>query len=354
MRSNYVMIYVLLILVGLFAQFEGTIGIPIDMMDDGSSEIKAGETGTKNITLIFAEFEDKHFNVNFNISRADTNLIINNEHPITHEIFTEEQWYPAMFSIPKKDNPNELQSIYEYLDANQTLSVYDYFSAAIPDFFDNMSQRKLQINIGYVKNPEREDGLWILGKTAEYTSDIYKAGKALKDTVNAYYFRETGVPNYLLANGYENIYYLFPFINWDVTATASGYVQINTNFNETVAVLAHELGHNTLGLWDTGNDYSYSYIPYYDAYKDGIKMGRSYTLDGTYNLMFHNGMVPGPYTLYGIYPFHTNDLIRQGYIEAQDVVTASEGLTNNKLDIQLKAVRNIENTNGYRTAIKGV
>ena len=349
MRKNYVIIYVLLVLVGLFAQFEGTIGIPIDMMDDGSSEIKIGQTGVKNITLIFAEFENRHFNVNFNISRADTNLILNNEHPITHEIFTEEQWYPAMFSIPKIDNPNELQSIYEYLTENQTLSIYDYMSAAIPDFFDNMTQEKLHINIDYVKNPDRVDGLWVISADSLYGTDVYKVRDSIRTAIKDYYGYD-----YLVANEFENINYLFPQINWRYTALSSGIIQTNANFNETVAVLAHELGHNTLGLLDTGNDYldEYGAIPYYDAYIDSTMMGRSFTLDGTYNLMYHNGSVPGPYTLYGINPFHTNDLIRQGYIEGQDVATVSEGIANNKLDIQLKAVRNIENTNGYKTAIK--
>ncbi|NOR44461.1 MAG: T9SS type A sorting domain-containing protein [Candidatus Delongbacteria bacterium] len=347
MKRIYLIILVFVAV--LFSQYEGITNIPLDYITD-VSELNGQTKGEVNITLVFGEFDNLRFDTTWDFTRADTNQTY------TYDGVLQKQWYPAMMSIPINNDPNELesQSLREYLQDHPTLSIYEYMEAAIPDFFDNMSKGELQVNVTIIKNPERADGLWEIGNTSLYGTNFVNAGNAIVTTINQYYKDTYNIDNFM--GDYDRIQRFVPRINWGVSAYSSGYLQLNTNFNESVALLAHELGHSILRLGDKGNDnlYNYSLIPSFDGYIDGDFMGRSFTLTGAYDLMYHNSSIPGPYTLYGLYPFHTNDLINLDYIEVPDIESINEGT--NKLNLKLKAVREIledaERANGDRSVIK--
>ncbi|MDA3886539.1 MAG: T9SS type A sorting domain-containing protein [Candidatus Delongbacteria bacterium] len=335
MKIKYIFIITFVILAGLFSQSATDEFFTTDYIDgpvvnmDGLSK---GPKGDQTITMIFAKFKNNDFEVDIDWMTNPTLM------------------FPTMFSIPKLENPDELESIEEYVQKNGSLLMYDYFGAAIPEYFNEMSRGKLNVVVNFEKNPERDDGLWELPEEISHYTTMTSVGAAVRDVIDNYYY--TGY----FAGLDGIICYNFEKCNGngpDGQTNFGGapcYSQHRGNFADLIALNVHELGHSMLNLPDTGNNYEYPYQPEYDAEINGSFAGRSNTTDGPFNMMWHNTFLPAPYARYGLFSFATNDMIRLGYIEDTDVEWIEEKVSGNKTDVRIKAVSKAKL--GDKTAIK--
>ena len=299
-----------------------------------------GPVGDKVATMIFAKYADRDFDTY--IPEWQTNPDI---------------MFPTMFSIPKLENPNEIESIEEYVIKNGSLSMYDYFAEAIPDYYSEMTNDKLNVIVNFEKNPERDDGLWVLDNISSY-STMDSVGVAINDVIDDYYYTVHGIDNYmqaLLDDPNNIVCYNFKTVEAGISGSTyyNGepcYSQHNGNLADLLAINVHELGHTMLNLRDTGNDYEFDDSPEYDAEINSNFAGRANTTNGPFSMMWHNTFLPSPYARYGLYSFTTNDMIRLGYIEDTDVELIEERVRENKTDVRIRAVSKAEL--GDKTAIR--
>ncbi|MBN2833325.1 MAG: hypothetical protein JXR48_00005, partial [Candidatus Delongbacteria bacterium] len=116
---------------------------------------------------------------------------------------------------------------------------------------------------------------------------------------------------------------------------SSVYAYYRTNsLNITTHSIAHELGHSILDLADKGHDKNR-----FTDDIDGVSMGMTFSTTGTYDLMYHSDCFPSPYSLYGLIPMHTQDLINIPWNILDNITTINENEICNKSEVRLKTVR---------------
>ncbi|MDA3885650.1 MAG: T9SS type A sorting domain-containing protein [Candidatus Delongbacteria bacterium] len=263
---------------------------------------------------------------------------------------------PSMFKLP------DGQTIEEYIAANGTYDFKEYVESAVQDYYNEVTKGDLQVDVVFYDNPARpSDGLWVLQPASVYNATYnpdYPIGLLINVTNDLYnmvieeYPDLAGVedinylyPNGLLTSPYSGLAGGQPFSWTDINgipANADLYRTITffeDNFNQSVLVLVHEIAHNLMILGDQDlNGTSYG-----GFYEDEF-MGESRATAPPYDPMFHNGMMGAPYSLYGLYPTHTWDLIHQTYLDSTDFAILEEEdhdlfFTNNKCEQKILNVR---------------
>ncbi|MDA3837536.1 MAG: T9SS type A sorting domain-containing protein [Candidatus Delongbacteria bacterium] len=343
MIQKKILLLTLFFLSRLFSQIATNEFFTSDSIKDNKVNMdlpSKGPVGDKVVTMIFAKYSDRDFDTY--VPEWQTNPDI---------------MFPTMFWIPKLENTNETESIEDYVKKNGPLSMYDYFAVAIPEYYSEMSNDKLNVIVNFEKNPERDDGLWVLDNISSY-STMDSVGAAINEVIDAYYYTAHGIDNYmhrLLDDPNNIVCYNFKTVEAGISGNTSYngepcYSQHNGNLADLLAINVHELGHSMLNLKDTGNDYEFDASPEYDAEINSNFAGRANTTNGPFSMMWHNTFLPSPYARYGLFSFATNDMIRLGYIEEADVECIEEKVSGNKTDIRIKAVSKAEL--GDKTAIK--
>ena len=110
MRHKYLLFLILFLLSRLFSQIATNEFITSDYIEGHAVNMDVpskGPVGDKVATMIFAKYADRDFDTY--IPEWQTNPDI---------------MFPTMFSIPKLENQNEMESIDEYVKKNWSLSMY--------------------------------------------------------------------------------------------------------------------------------------------------------------------------------------------------------------------------------------
>ncbi|MDA3837760.1 MAG: T9SS type A sorting domain-containing protein [Candidatus Delongbacteria bacterium] len=316
--------------------------------------------GHVELPIFFATFKDD----------ADPKMVINS-------LDVTDPTAPAMFRMPNG------QMIAEYIEDNETLSFYELFKPAVQDYLNTVTKEALTAKVVYYTNPNDPDGLWRMPEKETY---FYESGgsspspeevfrrvsQAVIDTALVYY------PDSLTSDGYlkDNLNFFYPrsiFKGSDGNGDPQNFTYYNddeeqvtelkfrtvtlmdpySNLNQVLYIMVHEIGHMLMRLGDRGNDESI----YYGGRIDGKFMGLTKCTAPPYDLMFHNGMMGAPYSLYGLAPVHTWDMIHQTYLDSTDFAILNEEdhdlhFTNNKCEQTIRNVRQILSGSDYSSDIK--
>ncbi|MDA3887146.1 MAG: T9SS type A sorting domain-containing protein [Candidatus Delongbacteria bacterium] len=284
---------------------------------------------------------------------------------------------PAMFRMPNG------QMIADYIADNATLSFYELFKPAVEDYLKTVTKEALTAKVVYYTNPNDPDGLWRMPEKENYfyysngdpasPEEVFRlASQAVIDSALVYY------PELLTVDGdlKDNLNFFYPrciFKGSDGNGAPQDFDYTNgqdddvrelrfrtvtlmdpySNLNQVLYIMVHEVGHMLMRLGDRGNDESI----YYGGKIDGEFMGLTKCTAPPYDLMFHNGMMGAPYSLYGLAPVHTWDMIHQTYLDSTDFAILNEEdhdlhFTNNKCEQTIRNVRQILSGSDYSSDIK--
>jgi nitrous oxidase accessory protein NosD len=301
--------------------------------------------GDITILFAFATFnDDKYKNVKMEIDSS---------FPFDDGINT----MPLMFTMPNG------QQIEDYVSANGPVSLYDLTEQAIPDFFSDMTRGSLNITVEILKNPEREDGLWEIKNEElyKYYSSFMHINSVLKimtsdlEYVINEYYKNNPDDSFSSFTDYEDVAFLFTnFMNssGDIFSGSGTGGDLQTNygtrfsvgqfgydFNNSLKLTAHELGHQLMSIDDI-------YDLEFNGKLGDKLMGYALSLTSVYDLMSGGAPSTTPYSLYGMPPFHTWQMIHQTYLDSADYVFADKpdeesGFVNNKLMQRIKATRTL-------------
>jgi len=258
---------------------------------------------------------------------------------------------PVMFTWI--DDNGEEVPIREYLyngGSPITLSYWDYLERALPHYFSKMSQEKLDLRIEFQKNPNNGNGVWELTGTRAYYQSLDSDVRQSRVEYELEDVTTTIAPEIFGGEGgiwsKEDDYLETQFLNFiepDINRYSGVVWGNNTwtqmdsglNFNDWVMTLVHELGHTVYAIGDKGQ----TGARYYGNI-DGVFMGQAGSQTCPYDLMFHDGMKTGPYSIFNFNTFHTQDLLHQGYITEDEILITPEDQTNqNYYQTGIKAIR---------------
>jgi len=246
-------------------------------------------------------------------------------------------WHPVMFMLPNPDSLHSgtLISIKEYVDSYGDYLYKDFLPTAIEEFWASMFNENSFSNISnmdfHIVNPpvgSQSSEFWVLPfnqpaspNYAELKSLIVSTlGQAKWDSMNVV----NNVVLMLLPSG---------------SPYGSTLYQIHVNYretmlNETTAIIAHELGHKLRYFEDEGIGYTK-----YNGIKNGQYLGANFSTSGPYDLMHENRGMFSQYHLYGIPPYHTNDLIRNPSVFGDSHLIIEKNDTDNYTKVRLNSIR---------------
>jgi len=123
--------------------------------------------------------------------------------------------------------------------------------------------------------------------------------------------------------------------------------------NETTAIIAHELGHLARGCGDRGYGQDI-YIGEIQNEDIDQNLGATFSSSGPYDLMSTGFGSFSPYTLYGLRPFHTKDILKNSnvFLDGHQIINETE--LNNKTNVRLKAIRSTLSETDLSTGVKQV
>jgi len=265
--------------------------------------------------------------------------------------YTGTKFDPALFTMP------DGSSSYDYLQQGKYIGYRTMTNEAIRDYIYEMSYHKITVVVDTIKNPNRPDGFFVIGNYSSYLTgpnNTLKPGdmSTIQTAIEAQAHLITG---YNSSNYNRRLIFAhpipYPHNPNSFGGLSTGFAFIyDRAFNPGSAL--HEIGHNFFSIGDKG--YSMD-VPWFKGKMNGTNMGVTVSLTSPYDMMNHNGgSGGGPYMLYGLTPFHTADLIKSGFIDADKVLTIPN--TQGRYVTRIKAVRKMlgdtDLANGIKHAIK--
>ena len=347
MRTFLSFTIILLLTTILNASFFGPIDDPIE--DQQPTEEITGGHWTLHVYIGYLD-TDPIPDLKFNTLQTDT---------------SSQQILPVMFEIP--DTSGNIIDIHEYLGLYGNLPYEEFLPLAIKDYYESMFR-------GFIFDVIIETDPTIPGReywemeSAYAGSSIYSYVVEMKyQILNKYKLHYGDISG-------QNLY--DEYANWDgrnnmvllvphspnpndpdgFTMYGSDYINATYNpgaLNFTTNVVAHEIAHNVFNFSDKGYNANM-----YAGFLEGESMGLTFSTTGAYDMMYHCGSYPSPFALYGLMPFHTQDIINQQTIKPtptfnlfENIPTIVENETSNKTQIRLKTVREILDTSEISSGV---
>ncbi|MDA3838152.1 MAG: hypothetical protein PF574_04120 [Candidatus Delongbacteria bacterium] len=327
MRTIFSFIVILLLSTILNASFFGPIDEPLENQPP-------------------TELLDKdHWKLHVYIGYLDNKPIPELEFNTLQTDTSSQQLCPVMFNIPDEDG--NIIDIHEYLDLYGDLPYEEFLPLAIKKYYESMF-RGFIIDVIIETDPTKPGSkYWELDSYETYGSfdgTIEELKWQIRDKYTEHYGDLNEYEQYSNWSGKENMLLLVPKQD---SYLYDGYTNYTSDYiygvfhpdalNFTTEVIAHEIAHNIFNFADKGFD-----TGKYGGYLDGESMGMTFSTTGAYDMMYHKGFYPSPFALYGLPPFHTQDLINQQTISNnifENIPTIIENDVSNKTQVRLKTVR---------------
>ncbi|MBU4485670.1 MAG: hypothetical protein KKD38_01955, partial [Candidatus Delongbacteria bacterium] len=241
--------------------------------------------------------------------------------------------------------------ISDYLSAYSTLLYGDYIKKALKNYFYTMSNGKLNLTVEILESSE-PNGVWRLNNKTYYEIEIpkYQIRTAIISDLENAVSENPDYENILNQDdgADEEIFmnYILPdyddqigYIRGNNTETQ---LEAGVSFDKITRKLTQQLAQTLFAVGVKGYELTESH---FDGYKSGDFMGRAGSQTGPYDLMFKWDIdyEISPYSLYGLNPIHSQDLMKQGYIDS-DVIVAEESqlleVGANSYTVRLNGIRN--------------
>ncbi|MBN2790588.1 MAG: hypothetical protein JXR69_10405 [Candidatus Delongbacteria bacterium] len=261
--------------------------------------------------------------------------------------------FPILFKVPDPDYNSSLIMIDDYIINNGDYLYRDFLPIAMKEFWKAMFKDNSRNNISDLEiifeNPpsgSQSDEYWVLPDGTGYT--IFK--EDIISTVGEETWTEmtdrTGIEKH-------GVLLMLPGLSegghW------SGESLCHANYrhdylSETTILISHELGHMIRIFNDSGWD-----DEQYHGKIDGVNIGNTFCSSGPYDNMCRSLGWSSQYSLYGLRPFHTIDLLKNELVFNNRHLVIEEDDTNNKTNITIKAIRddylNVDLMNGIKQVI---
>jgi hypothetical protein len=296
--------------------------------------------------------------------------------------------YTVRFVLPDRDSlngpiyPDRLIDANEFLEKfgnltpdglYKTLDYWPIMEEGISAYWENMFKDvrpdeewvfPKKIVFKYINAPNGGD--WVANKYDDDVSTLHGFEAMIKDSIAANPDKYDGHPlswYYDIGNEKNIALYALPTTEGQVIGYGPpGKVRLmwkEASLNITTAVIGHELGHAIYNYQDQGNKGA----GYGGINSNGEPLGRTYSTTLGYDMMHGLYSQSTPYQLYGLIPFHTEDLIETSrdelyYSKVLDIknLIVNENPANNMHQVRLKAIREeyltpIDSAQGIQQAV---
>lgn len=212
------------------------------------------------------------------------------------------------------------ETLNAYLSAGNHVTYLKFIEDALESYFNTMSNGNLNLDIQILESPE-DNKIWRIDTKSHYEAipSYTISSNIISDLENRISTNFSYAP--IIENGKsinETVYlaYILPDFDSESYNLRGNdiYIQMDegVSFEKTTRILTRELSQILLGVGK--KDYSVT-GPYFDGILASNPMGRTESSTGPYDLMYQctAGYDVSPYSLYGLNPIHSSELISQGY-----------------------------------------
>ena len=289
------------------------------------------------------------------------------------DVLSTQNWpqiYPASEYYPYQGSLSDSTTLNNYLLQNDSINIEDWYGVGFELFFDLQSNGEFTVESIYPKPPNGYRYMpslplsnWGSGDNIIWDHAMSIANYVSKEMVedNANIFDDIDMVQFIFDGLPKNKFHVkHGGFTWEANQTIydpanssnvyfSGPVAFNKNASSLVHEFCHKMGSiagspsGFSGLPDRGISHKY---PSYDMVDEG-----HYNTTVGYDIMFHSGHFPSLYSLYGLVPLNSHDLIFFDWIKDDEIKVINEGesLSGIKLaDMTLPLTETQKNDNFYR------
>ncbi|MBN1969819.1 MAG: T9SS type A sorting domain-containing protein [Candidatus Delongbacteria bacterium] len=270
--------------------------------------------------------------------------------------------YPFMMHFKEGIENCIRDSVYYYnqgVDSSKFGYPYEkIIEMELPPFYYEMTKGKVTINPKNFKNPENDTGMWVIQKNSNDDDfDLYFEIDKIVDKITSIYGDDFIYCDFMAILAKIGQTYGLGGSRWCFVPTSSFKGPYLYNF-------AHELGHSVLNLLDRGflgsgteesgisNDLKIDFNSN-GIFEEDERLGQFWSNTSVYDMMFHNGVMEPKYSIAGMIPFLTYDMIKINCIEENDLHIANY---TNRNEYTIKAIRkdldSHDRSSGVRWGVK--